>query len=153
MTNENGKRSRMAKILGVDTNQTFKIVYDQGAFPQPITINENGDLFGPGIDFISLCYAINHPESVVCEPLLTKQELDVCVEIGADFVSRDYRPHNSPFPVLWKGLPHKSLDDCDWIEFSCKRIAILHPSIFPSLKPGDGVDVKKELERWKRYYT
>ena len=95
------------------------------------------------------------------KPLLTKREFDICTAIGADFVSCNKDCSDGEYAVLWRGFPDKYFGavwpdkyfGAVWrgIRTGCKILAVTPLSMFPSLHPGDGINVIGELEYRKLY--
>ena len=86
------------------------------------------------------------------KPLLTKREFDICTAIGADFVSCNKDCSDGGYAVLWRGFPDKYFGEV-WrgIRTGCDILAVAPLSMFPSLHPGDGINVIGELEYRKLY--
>lgn len=100
-------------------------------------------------------YAAQHPDKAIelmglkiiyenenKEPKLTEQELAICKAVGAKWVERqgepfDYQVH------LWSEKPDKSMNT---EETSRIRIGGIRTELFPSVCPGDLVNVEEILK-------
>lgn len=107
-------------------------------------------------------YAIQHPDKAIelmelevvevennpklDKPKLTEQELNICKLLGAKWVSRDGEGYNYMGVVkLWREKPQMGKSPCYYLTEGT-YIATCELDCFPSLKPGDCVNVEDLLE-------
>ena len=88
---------------------------------------------------VDLAEIINHPESIIRVPSLTEPELAICRAMGAKWVSRDDDVRSVE---LWREKPRKTNSGIYVGEQSGSRIAMVNPSLFPSVEPGDCIEVE-----------
>ena len=77
-------------------------------------------------------------ELIETGPGLTEPELTICKAVGAKWATRDYSSDDPPV-VLWANEPQRAIK----IYMGCDYIASVRPNLFPSLKPGDCVNVEE----------
>ncbi len=136
-------KPRLCQVLGVDVGERFKVLV--GDKEQELLglfwVSRNGRFFASR-DFalmdtlFALCEAINHPEKIERIPHLTEKEREICLLLGAKWVSRDV---DGDLVRLWENKP-KERDNglwdygtrCAWIRVKC----------FPSVRPGQLIQVE-----------
>ena len=139
---EQKDKPRLAKVLGVEVGEPFKVRDSDGGWDGDVVfyINEYGKFISgiaPGSS-IALCCAIQHPESIIRTPHLTEPELAICKAVGAKWVSRD---KESDSVDLWGVKPIKK---CGFYKVNGEYpIATVRDDLFPSVKPGDCICVEE----------
>ena len=138
------KKPRLAEVLGVEVEEKFYVKsYKNGLNSVNHLIDEYGDFvkensasFG---DAALLCFAINHPESIIRAPRLTEPELAICKAVGAKWVSRDGNSVNRV--ELWTARPEQS-GNCICAGTEDEFIARFNCTLFPSVNKGDCIEVE-----------
>lgn len=134
-------KPRLAEILGVEVGERFNIdgYFQNGNTRVAFWVTEKGcyETDPPKTDNSSyaLLDAINHPESIIRAPRLTEAELAICKAVGAKWVSKDERI--SQDINLWESKPKK--DEIG--TFSGQWFGRIHGALFPSVRPGDCLEV------------
>lgn len=144
------RKPRICEILGVEVGERFSCNYPNKSYPELWvdedglihTRNKNGYTHKPG--GWAVCRMINHPEEVIRLPRLTDKELAICKAVGARYVSRVKVPKGDPNMVsLWELKPVccscYSDDSITWS--GSGLLAYVDAFLFPSIKPGDCVEV------------
>ena len=128
-------KPRLAKILGVEVGEKFKIPINGGIATFEIT--ENGKFKTDPPNMVGSTYmlleAIERPEIIIHQTRLTPDELTICKAVGAKWASRDIC---SLCVDLWSGKPIMSREGY----ISSKGTVMLgriNSNLFPSLKDGD----------------
>ena len=88
-----------------------------------------------------VCWAINHPESIIRVPRLTEKELAICKAHGAKWVSRGAL--GSKTVVLWDEKPECFDDGTFGSTDTAHKLARIYTR-FESIHPGDLIPVNLE---------
>ena len=127
---------RLPGLLRVKPGQKWHVEYpEENINSDDVWLDEKGNLKGAqgltGTEI--LCTAINHPESIVRSPVLSKKEKEICRSVGAHWVSYD-RGSGMGLVCLSADKPIMGKDGC----YSCDSpITTIRDTLFPSVKPGD----------------
>lgn len=139
-------KPRLAYVLGLITGQSFGIRHPgTKEMVSGLSINEDGYLCKDGdVAHNSvgwLCYAINHPESIIRAPRLTEKELAICKAVGAKWVSRD---KGVLVVELWRERPEMEggVTKPTFVADTDCWVADVDCNLFPSVKPGDCICVE-----------
>lgn len=143
---EKENKPRMAEVLGVEVGEKFRVVnVAQGFNEGQFSINISGDLVERGSPAASrtpaLCFAINHPESIVRLPRLTEPEIAIMRAVGAKWVSLD-DTESIEYVYLWDYKPIFSDTNCEfgW-DNGRPSVAQVLKNLFPSVEPGDCLSI------------
>ena len=144
-------KPRLAKILGVEVGEKFKIPINGGIATFEIT--ENGKFKTDPPNMVGSTYmlleAIERPEIIIHQTRLTPDELTICKALGAKWVSRDDEEPSFSFMDVrfWKSMPSKGSRSYYTTESDSDTIALCDAYLFPSLKPGDLVNVEDLINK------
>ncbi len=134
-------RPRLAEVLGVEVGERFRI----GDIGCDFWIEADGwprsELFDRNTSSKWVVNAINHPESIINVQRLTEPEIAIMRAVGAKWVSMDtgYSVQLSLWsnrPTIVDGCYHGLADDKNY-----GWLGNLNTSLFPSVKPGDCMEV------------
>lgn len=151
-----GKPS-ICEILGVEAGERFwvKEGTEEPKEEDAIYIADDGmacwsvNKIGTGIfePHRMVLYAVQHPESLIRKPRLTKEELEICRALGAKWVSRDDELGDVVNVDIWDDKPEKSSDG-SYMAYKkdTLHIAGINFKIFPSIKPGDCINVEELMK-------
>lgn len=135
------KEPRMCSVLGLKVMERFNVITKEGDrylfLDEDLFIDAVGNVTtknGAGIPGDALAWIINHPESILRCHRLSGPEKEICKQIGATFLKRGEGGH------VFLGS-EKSEEPDKWI-------ATVHASLFPSLCPGEVLDLDKKSEEW-----
>lgn len=148
-TDSNSSRAavkpRLAKILGVEVGEKFKIQENGGLSTFEVTADGYFKTDPPnqvGSTYL-LLDAINRPEIIIHQPSLTPGELAICKTIGANWVSREGDPDKALPIFLWDEKPTNVNGKYATGVGSLARVSV---QFFPSLKPGDCINVEELMK-------
>ena len=141
-------KPRICEILGVEVGEEFEINAD-GSHNVTYYIDENGVMLMKGevphVSSSGVFSAINHPEKIIRKPRFTDNEIAIFRATGAKWVSRDSNPIRCYWDVyFWAKQPTEKngfFDGDDDI-----NLGHLVASIFPSIRPGDCINVDELLK-------
>ncbi len=136
-------RPRLAEVLGVEVGEKFQVSgWEDGN--GGYWIDENGDIDNTthaGISIIMLVDIINDPELIIRAPHLTEPEIAIMRAVGAKWVSFDTNSIDESV-MLWSDKPDKDRNGIFSSPISV--LAAVAEELFPSVKPGDLIEYKKE---------
>lgn len=80
------------------------------------------------------------------KPKLTEREMTLCKASGAKWISRDKRRTSNAFVIIWKNKPVLNGDGLYCKASDDAFIGSLMAEVFPSLEPGDCINVEELLK-------
>ena len=135
---------RLAEILGVKVGESFMIPNNGGSVTFEIT--ENGKFKTDPPNMVGSTYllleAIERPEIIIRQSRITPEELAICKAVGAKWLCMDDAGFKAE---LWNTKPSKT-DKGIYVAFGVDPMARLQPYVFPSLKPGDCINVEELMK-------
>lgn len=141
-------KPRLAKILGVEVMEPFAFDYPNRPYKSAY-IDYDGIMrtaVGKSVSKIggeAVCWLINHPEALRKLPKLSEMELAICKALCAKWVSMDIYD-NVDIVTLWSVKPFCLDDEKTFFyadDINTKLIATVKRRMFPSVRPGDCIEV------------
>lgn len=143
-------KPHLAEILGVEVGEQFTFDYPNRQY-RSAYISEDGIMWTVSPDGVqknkigatAMCWLINHLDSLKRLPKLNEQEIAICKAVGATWVSRD--EGDTEFVRAWNVKPAAyCIDKTVYMaNISPYKVVRLDASLFPSVKPGDCIEVPK----------
>ena len=134
------EKPRLAEVLGVEEDEewtfpgrkeTFRV---HDGYLESKTVNLPWSKYS----YWQICDIINHPESIIRAPRLTDAEIAIMRAVGAKWVSWD--TEGNVRVDLWDVKPFKAFNEI-YVAQGVDPIARVKVELFPSVKPGDCVEV------------
>lgn len=141
-TMEENKKPRICEVLGVDVGEKFRVVDDSARYNSALLeITDKGNIkfkgsVGDVAASICVIHAINHPESIVRIPNISKTEIEGLQWLqkqGACWLSRDM---DSMRIQCWPAKVYAD-DNGHFQNFNFLPIADVKSLLFPFVEPGD----------------
>ena len=135
---------RLAEILGVNAGEKFQIPINGSIVTFEITGDGHFETTPPNIvgSTYLLLEAIERPEIIIRQSRITPEELAICKAVGAKWLCMDDAGFKAD---LWNTKPSKT-DKGIYVAFGVDPMARLQPYVFPSLKPGDCINVEELMK-------
>lgn len=136
----NIKSPRICDVLGVEQGEKFCITYTSHAtrITRTCRIDENGDIVSDEgrLPAEALSQIINYPERIVKTAPLSDKEIEAIKAIKNLFPTAEYVEHIKNSDIVGIGNSENG-----WI-------ADINNALFPSLKPGDHIDIDGACRRF-----
>ena len=136
----NIKSPRICDVLGVEQGEKFCITYTSHAtrITRTCRIDENGDIVSDEgrLPAEALSQIINYPERIVKTTPLSGKEIEAIKAIKNLFPTAEYVEHIKNSDIVGIGNSENG-----WI-------ADINNALFPSLKPGDHIDIDGACRRF-----
>lgn len=136
----NIKSPRICDVLGVEQGEKFCITYTSRAtrITRTCRIDENGDIVSDEgrLPAEALSQIINYPERIVKTTPLSGKEIEAIKAIKNLFPTAEYVEHIKNSDIVGIGNSENG-----WI-------ADINNALFPSLKPGDHIDIDCACRRF-----
>lgn len=135
---------RLAEILGVNVGEKFQIPINGSIATFEITGDGHFETTPPNMvgSTYLLLEAIERPEIIIRQSRITPEELAICKAVGAKWLCMDDAGFKAD---LWNTKPSKT-DKGIYVAFGVDPMARLQPYVFPSLKPGDCINVEELMK-------
>ena len=135
---------RLAEILGVNAGEKFQIPINGSIATFEITGDGHFETTPPNMvgSTYLLLEAIERPEIIIRQSRITPEELAICKAVGAKWLCMDDAGFKAD---LWNTKPSKT-DKGIYVAFGVDPMARLQPYVFPSLKPGDCINVEEMMK-------
>lgn len=137
----NIKSPRICDVLGVEQGEKFCITYTSHAtrITRTCRIDENGDIVSDEgrLTAEALSQIINYPERIVKTAPLSDKEIEAIKAIKNLFPTAEYVEHIKNSDIVGIGNSENG-----WI-------ADINNALFPSLKPGDYIDISSACRRFR----
>ena len=134
------KKSYLAEILGLEEDEVFGVEWNKFIYRIHEGRRQTQSNVGMWFDCScenDLAYLIENKDKIIKIKCLTEQEKKICDDCSAKWVSRDM---TGKTVTLWESKPE--LEHNTYINKTFGAIGSLSIGLFPSVKPGDCIEVR-----------
>ena len=142
-------KPKICEVLGVEVGEEFTFPYPNRTYDR-VFVKENGQVWERvdrtgnthKLGGAAVCWLINNAESIRKYPLLTEKELAICRELNVNWISMDSPLRGNV--SLWNAKPDKEEHSVNGVIYDGlfdTYIGTLSQRLFPSLHPGDCIEV------------